>query len=279
TEGKPVVTDIITCAIGETELLQLAGSLEKQSEHPLAYAIVTECVARQIEFQSVDNYRAVPGGGIIGEIAGQTYFVGNYHMLQEQNISLGDWQQTVDNLAALGKTNLYFGSAGQLLGILTVADVVKPQSQQAIWELQNKLGVDVCLLTGDNAITAKSIARQVGIKEVIAEVLPAEKELAVRQLQSHSARVAMVGVFISVLGWKLNPMFAAAAMSCSSLCVVTNALRLRNFKPGFTEHTKTKADILPANAVNVQIGVNALIGGEKMVKTMHIEGMSCSHCS
>lgn len=350
TEGKPVVTNIITQNIPEAKLLQLAGSLEKQSEHPLAYAIVSECVERHIDFLPVANYKAIPGGGIVGDVADQNYFVGNYNMLAEQQISLNDLQEQINELAAEGKTNLYFGTGNQLLGIIAVADVVKPQSQQAVWELQNRLGIDVCLLTGDNAVTAKAIARQVGIKEVIAEVLPAEKELAVRQLQSHSVRVAMVGdgindapalaaadvgiaigagsdiavdaadvvlmknslldvvtafqlskrvvlnikenlfwafvyncigiplaagVFISVLGWKLNPMFAAAAMSCSSLCVVTNALRLRNFKPSFAEHISNAKDIMP----NVQIGIKTLTGGEKMSKTIYIEGMSCSHCS
>ncbi len=356
TEGKPVVTDLITCDIDETALLQLAGSLEKQSEHPLAYAIVSECVQRQIAFLPVENYQAIPGGGIVGDISGQTYFVGNYNMLLEQQIQLGAWQQKVNKLADLGKTNLYFGCSGKLLGILAVADVVKPQSKQAIWELQNKLNIDVCLLTGDNATTARAIAQQVGIKEVIAEVLPADKELVVRQLQSRSDVVAMAGdgindapalaaadvgiaigagsdiaidaadvvlmknslldvvtafqlskrvvlnikenlfwafiyncigiplaagVFISVLGWKLNPMFAAAAMSCSSLCVVTNALRLRNFKPIFStewQQSKSFDNVQVKTGMNI-LGKNSLTGGEKMSKTMYIEGMSCGHCS
>lgn len=352
TEGKPKVTNILTCNLSENELLQLVGSLEKQSEHPLAYAIITECVERHLDFLPVDNYQALPGEGITGEIAGQAYFVGNLAMLANRGIQLGDLTEQLNTLAATGKTNLYFGSNGQLLGVLTLADIVKPQSKQAIWELQNKLGIAVCLLTGDNAQTAKAIARQVGIKEVIAEVLPADKELAVRQLQSHSARVAMIGdgindapalaaadvgiaigagsdiavdaadvvlmknslldvvtalqlskrvvlnikenlfwafiyncigiplaagLFISVLGWKLNPMFAAAAMSCSSLCVVTNALRLRNFKPTFANHISD--DILSEDCVQVRKGVDLLIGGEKMTKTIQIDGMTCGHCS
>ena len=128
TEGKPKVTNILTCNLGENELLQLVGSLEKQSEHPLAYAIITECVERHLDFLPVDNYQALPGEGITGEIAGQAYFVGNLAMLANRGIQLGDLTEQLNTLAATGKTNLYFGSNGQLLGVLTLADIVKPQS-------------------------------------------------------------------------------------------------------------------------------------------------------
>ena len=306
TKGQPAVTDMAAGnETDETGLLQVAASLEKLSEHPLAEAIVSEAESRSISFLPVKNFRQIPGQGIIGEIDGQKCYAGNRRMLEENHIEGGKLMVLGDEMANEGKTPLFFARDNQLMGAIAVADVVKPTSKQAIDELK-QMGIETIMLTGDNARTAEAIKRQVGVSRVVAEVMPQDKEREVRTLQDAGKRVAMVGdgindapalaradvgiaigagtdvaiesadivlmksdlldvvtaiqlskavirnikenlfwaffynvigipvaagIFFTAFGWKLSPMIGAFAMSFSSVFVVSNALRLRFFKP------------------------------------------------
>ena len=305
TQGKPVVTDII-CAAGKnadkTQLLQIAGSLEKGSEHPLAEAIVNYCVTNNISLEKVTDFNALFGKGIEGTVSGTHYYAGNEKMMEEKGISLSTEQKNqIQALAKQGRTPLLFADENQFLGIVAVADVVKPTSKEAVQKFRD-YGIHVIMLTGDNEVTAQAIKEQVGIDEVIAGVLPTQKEEKISALKQAGHKVAMIGdgvndapalasadVGIAIgagtdvaiesadivlmkndlldavgavklskavirnikenLFWaffynsigiplaagvlyplfqiKLNPMFGAAAMSLSSVCVVSNALRLR----------------------------------------------------
>lgn len=305
TEGKPRVTDITaTAAWSENDLLQLAASIEKPSEHPLAEAIVVEAEHRNLSLSAVTSFEAILGQGIEAVVNEQRYYAGNLKMMTTKGVNLDGFENQSDAYADQGKTPLYFAQGNQLIGIIAVADVVKQTSKQAIDELKH-LGIEVVMLTGDNNRTAQAIRKQLNIDKAIAEVLPEDKEKEIRRLQDSGKRVAMVGdgindapalvradvgiaigagtdvaiesadivlmksdlldavtairlskatitnikenlfwafiyniigiplaagVFYGALGWKLNPMFAAAAMSLSSVSVVTNALRLRWFK-------------------------------------------------
>ncbi len=306
TEGKPRVTDIVTAAgITEEELLTAAAAIEKPSEHPLAEAILEKAKENGTKYEEVNEFKAVSGRGILAKISGKDYYSGNLAFMKEQGIDTSKLEQKADAFSENGKTPLYFAKENTLLGVIAVADVVKPTSKTAIEELK-ALGIDVVMLTGDNKKTAEAIRKQLHIDRVVAEVLPQDKESEVRKLQENGKKVAMIGdgindapalaradvgiaigagtdiaiesadivlmksdlldavtaielskatiknikenlfwaffyntigiplaagVFYGILGWKLNPMFAAAAMSLSSVCVVTNALRLRFFKP------------------------------------------------
>lgn len=306
TEGKPQVTDIIPgSSLTELELLTIGASLEKPSEHPLAEAIVNRAGDDNIQLEKVSDFLAVPGKGIQAKLGEQNYLAGNLAFMHDNKIELGEFESAADNLAEQGKTPMYFADSEGVLGIIAVADVVKPSSKKAIQELSN-LGIDVVMLTGDNKRTAEAIRRELGIGTAIAEVLPEDKEREIRNLQGEGKIVAMVGdgindapalaranVGIAIgagtdvaiesadivlmksdlldvptaiklskatlrnikqnlfwaffynslgiplaagllypfFGWRLNPMYAAAAMSLSSIFVVSNALRLRRFKP------------------------------------------------
>jgi Cu+-exporting ATPase len=306
TEGKPKVTEIVTVnGISKHGLLEIAASIEKPSEHPLSEAIVEEAQASGVTLLKVEEFQAISGRGIISIIEGEKYIAGNLTFMQENGIDTNGYSKQADAFADDGKTPLYFAKEKQLLGIIAVADVIKPTSRQAIEDLKT-MGIDVVMLTGDNKKTAQAIQRQLNIDKVIAEVLPQEKESEVRKIQESGNRVAMIGdgindapalaradvgiaigagtdvaiesadvvlmksnlqdavtaiqlskatiknikenlfwaffynilgiplaagVFYIALGWKLSPMFGAAAMSLSSVFVVTNALRLRFFKP------------------------------------------------
>ena len=305
TEGKPKVTDIVPLGIPEGELLQLAASIESPSEHPLAEAIVAKASEAGLALKNVSDFNAVSGRGILASIEGRLLAAGNLAFMQERGIDTAVLNAASNAFAESGKTPLYFADEARLLGVIAVADVVKPTSRQAIEEFK-AMGIDVVMLTGDNRRTAEAIQRQLGIDRVVAEVLPQDKESEVRHLQESGKKVAMIGdgindapalaradvgiaigagtdiaiesadivliksdlldavtavrlskatirnikqnlfwaffyniigiplaagVFYTLLEWKLNPMFAAAAMSLSSVCVVTNALRLRFFKP------------------------------------------------
>ena len=306
TEGKPQVTDVIPgSTLSHKELLTIGASLEKSSEHPLADAIVARGLEDQVQLQQVSDFLAVPSKGVQGKIGDQVYLAGNLAFMQENEIDLGEFEHSADRLAEQGKTPMYFANTKEVLGIIAVADVVKPTSKQAIHDLA-KLGIDVVMLTGDNKRTAEAIRRELDIKTVIAEVLPDDKEREVRTLQERGKIVAMVGdgvndapalaradvgvaigagtdvaiesadivlmkndlrdvataiklskatlrnikqnlfwaffynalgiplaagLLFPFFGWKLNPMYAAAAMSLSSIFVVSNALRLRRFNP------------------------------------------------
>lgn len=374
TQGKPVVTDVIALeadgkAAGEntqayTELLQLAFSLEKMSSHPLAEAIVKKAEACSAAFQEVSDYEMIPGQGIAGTIDKVRCLAGNRKLMETNRIDISVAAGLQEKLADEGKTPLYFAQGGKFLGVIAAADVVKPTSREAIARLQ-EMGMDVIMLTGDNARTAEAIKKQVGIKTVIADVLPQDKEEKVRQLQEQGHKVAMVGdgindapalaradvgiaigagtdvaiesadivlmksdlmdaasavslsravmrnikqnlfwaFFYNAIGIPvaagvlypafhilLNPMIGAAAMSFSSVSVVSNALRLRFFTPKWKQESGT-ADLqtdgnggmmeqsTAAAEIADRIAQNDESKGETtMKKTIKIEGMMCQHC-
>ena len=304
TEGKPVVTDILPVKVTENELLAVAASLEKLSEHPLGEAIVAAAEEKQLALLEACNYKQISGQGFTAELAGDECAAGNMKLLQALNVDVSSLMDQYDKLASQGKTPLYFVRAGELLGCIAVADTIKPTSKEAIGKLQ-AMGLHVLMVTGDNRATAEAIRTQVGVDEAVAQVLPQDKEAVVRKLQQEGHIVAMVGdgindapalaradvgiaigagtdiaieaadmvliksdlldvakaiclsrsvmtnikenlfwafiynavgipfaagVFYIAFGWLLNPLIAAAAMSCSSVSVVTNALRLRFIK-------------------------------------------------
>lgn len=366
TQGKPVVTDL-ACHSGVTEdhLLQIAASLEKLSEHPLARAIVAEAEKRNMQFLPVEQFEQIPGQGIKGSIEGLTCLAGNQKLLNAEGVHDQVLEQLQDQMADQGKTPLFFAAAGKLIGMVAVADVVKPSSKQAIADLQ-AMGIEVVMLTGDHKKTAEAIRRQVGVDRVVAEVLPQDKEQEVRKLQESGKKVAMVGdgindapalaradvgiaigagtdvamesadivlmrsdlldvagaielskatirnikenlfwaFFYNIIGipiaagcWytafnlKMNPMVAALAMSFSSVFVVSNALRLRFFKPkhGSAVSASTAESVAPVT-VSVpaeaslpepsakQTTINQSNGGTTMKKELMIEGMMCQNC-
>ena len=352
TEGKPRVTDLYPLgSTTEEELLCVAASLEKPSEHPLAAAVVDEAERRNIPLCAVTDFEAVHGKGVRGEVQGARYIAGNAAMLADAGISLGKDQMIADQLAQQGKTPLFFVEDGRPIGIIAVADTVKDSSRTAIDGFR-KLGLKVVMLTGDNRRTAEAIGKELGLTQVISEVLPTDKERQVAALQAQGEKVAMVGdgindapalvradvglaigagtdvaiesadivlmksdlvdavtavelsratirnvkqnlfwaffyniiciplaagAFYPIFHLQLSPMFAAAAMSLSSVCVVSNALRLRFFKPSIQE-TAPAAKSKPVNTENGS-AVPELKGDTKpMEKKVMIEGMMCQHC-
>lgn len=192
TEGKPVVTDIITTTISENELLSIAASSEKGSEHPLGEAIVKGAEERNIKFKEISNFKAIPGHGIQVEIEGKTILLGNKKLMSENSIEVGELGVKSDKLANEGKTPMYIAINNKLEGIIAVADTVKPSSKEAIENI-HKMGIKVAMITGDNKKTAHAIAKQVGIDIVLAEVLPEDKANEVKKLQEKGSKVAMVG--------------------------------------------------------------------------------------
>ena len=343
TSGEPRVTDILPAeGVTEAELLAAAVALEKKSEHPLARAILQLAGERSMEIAEVEGFEAKPGNGLVATLAGDALAGGNLKFISAQAAVPAALRTAAETLAEAGKTPLFFSRAGRLIGIIAVADVIKPDSPAAVRELQN-MGIRVVMLTGDNARTAKAIGREAGVDEVIAGVLPEGKESVIRELKTQG-KVMMVGdgindapaltradigaaigagtdiaidaadvvlmksrlsdvpaairlsratlrnihenlfwafiynvigiplaagVWIPLFGWQLNPMFGAAAMSLSSVCVVTNALRLNFFNIRSAKRDKK------IKTVEVKIETKETA---TMEKTMKIEGMMCAHC-
>ena len=343
TSGEPRVTDILPAeGVTEAELLAAAAALEKKSEHPLARAILQLAGERSMEIAEVEGFEAKPGSGLVATLAGDALAGGNLKFISAQAAVPAALRTAAETLAEAGKTPLFFSRADRLIGIIAVADVIKPDSPAAVRELQN-MGIRVVMLTGDNARTAKAIGREAGVDEVIAGVLPEGKESVIRELKTQG-KVMMVGdgindapaltradigaaigagtdiaidaadvvlmksrlsdvpaairlsratlrnihenlfwafiynvigiplaagVWIPLFGWQLNPMFGAAAMSLSSVCVVTNALRLNFFNIRSAKRDKK------IKTVEVKIEAKETA---TMEKTMKIEGMMCAHC-
>jgi len=357
TEGQPRVTDILpTAGISREKLLSLAASLEEKSEHPLARAIRAKAEEEHLPFPSVSDFTALPGHGVRGTVENQTALGGNASLMQQKRLMTSDLQKQGEQLSNEGKTPLYFALGGKLLGIIAVADVVKPDSAQAIEELR-AMGVQPVMLTGDNRRTAEAIASQVGLTAVISDVLPGDKEAVIRKLSQYG-KVAMVGdgindapaltradtgiaigagadvaldaadvvlmkssltdvsaairlsrqvlrnihenlfwaffyncigiplaagALIPLFGWQLNPMFGAAAMSLSSFCVVSNALRLNLFDPHRARHAeKHKLLPLPEFLFGMtdknEPAEPEITEVNEMVKTLRIDGMMCMRC-
>ena len=356
TEGAPRVTDLLPAeGVTETELLTLAAALESRSEHPLAKAVLADAEAKAITPPEVTDFAALPGNGLAAKLDGMDIYAGNAAFIQTKLTLPAALAQQAEKLAAEGKTPLFFGGAGRLLGVIAVADTIKEDSPEAIRQLQN-MGIRVVMLTGDNQRTADAIGRQAGVDEVIAGVLPDGKEAVIRQLQQYG-KVAMVGdgindapaltradtgiaigagtdvaidaadvvlmnsklsdvpaairlsratlrnihenlfwafiyntlgiplaagVFIP-FGLTLNPMFGAAAMSLSSFCVVSNALRLNLFDVHSTKRDRRPKDTVslpaaPAQPAAVENKESTNKEDLTMKKTLNVEGMMCGHC-
>ena len=359
TEGAPRVTDLLPAeGVTETELLTLAAALESRSEHPLAKAVLADAEAKAITPPEVTDFAALPGNGLAAKLDGMDIYAGNAAFIQTKLTLPAALAQQAEKLASEGKTPLFFGGAGRLLGVIAVADTIKEDSPEAIRQLQS-MGIRVVMLTGDNQRTADAIGRQAGVDEVIAGVLPDGKEAVIRQLQA-SGKVAMVGdgindapaltradtgiaigagtdvaidaadvvlmnsklsdvpaairlsratlrnihenlfwafiyniigiplaagLFIP-FGLTLNPMFGAAAMSLSSFCVVSNALRLNLFDLHSTRHdhktaSPAAAPVQSAAENNKKSDAEApevKMEDNTMKKTLKVEGMMCGHC-
>lgn len=359
TEGAPRVTDLLPAeGVTETELLTLAAALESRSEHPLAKAVLADAEAKAITPPEVTDFAALPGNGLAAKLDDMDIYAGNAAFIQTKLTLPAALAQQAEKLASEGKTPLFFGGAGRLLGVIAVADTIKEDSPEAIRQLQN-MGIRVVMLTGDNQRTADAIGRQAGVDEVIAGVLPDGKEAVIRQLQA-SGKVAMVGdgindapaltradtgiaigagtdvaidaadvvlmnsklsdvpaairlsratlrnihenlfwafiyniigiplaagLFIP-FGLTLNPMFGAAAMSLSSFCVVSNALRLNLFDLHSTRHdhktaSPAAAPVQSAAENNKKSDAEApevKTEDNPMKKTLKVEGMMCGHC-
>lgn len=336
TEGIPTVMDVLPEeGVSAETLLSVAYALEQPSEHPLAAAIVTYCKQQNIPLQPAEQFAQTAGQGVSGICNGMHCFGGNQKMMEANHISLPNTEKQ-EAFAKAGKTPLYFAADGKLLGTLTAADPIRQTSRTAVAEFQ-RMGLDVILLTGDNRLTAEAIAQQAGITHVIADVLPQDKAMQVKQLQADGKKTAMIGdgindapaltqadvgiaigagtdaaidsadivlmrndlqdavtaiqlsratirnikenlfwafiynligipiaagVFYPIFGWEMNPMIGAAAMSFSSVFVVSNALRLRRFRP-FGKSANKKADTTP------------VANGEIVIQ---IKGMMCEHC-
>ncbi|SDQ57334.1 heavy metal translocating P-type ATPase [Streptococcus equinus] len=192
TQGKPQVVDVITYRGDEKSLLSKVASIEKYSEHPLSQAIVEKAVAEKLDFSEVENFTSLTGRGLQGEVAGQTFYIGNRRLMEELQVDLSASEAAVLAATQKGQTPIYISANQQLQGVMTVADLLKVDSKETVAKLQNK-GIDVVLLTGDNSKTAQAIAKQAGIKTVISEVLPDQKSQAIKDLQSQGKQVAMVG--------------------------------------------------------------------------------------
>lgn len=384
TLGKPKVTDLITSQsllgktsflnnlkvkiIGnenynlkvENELLKIAGSLEKASEHPLADAVIEKVTEREIELDEVKDFEAVSGRGIKGKIKGKTYFAGNIAFMQENKIDIEVLAEIPEKLYKEGKTLLYFAKEKELIGLIAVADLIKDTSIEAI-KLFKEKNLEVVMLTGDNKLAANAIGKVLNIDKIISEVMPQDKEKEVLKLQEQDKKVAFVGdgindspalaradvglaigsgtdiaiesadivlmkddlrdvdtaielskatinniklslfwafiynivgipvasgIFYPMFGLKLNPMFGALAMSLSSVCVVTNALRLRRFKNKNLNKIEVKKfsdedmDIIKneMNKMVEELKVNVEKKENKIMKTIKINGMACNHC-
>ncbi len=362
TQGQPVVTDLVSQGgVAEEQLLQTAASLEKLSEHPLAAAIVAEAQKRNVSFLPVEGFEQIPGQGIKGSINGVECLAGNGKMMRAFSVQDTDMEALQDRMAAEGKTPLFFAADGKLIGMIAVADVVKPTSREAIAELKH-MGIEVVMLTGDHKKTAEAIRKQVGVDRAIAEVLPQDKEREIRKIQESGKKVAMVGdgindapalaradvgiaigagtdvamesadivlmkndlldvagaielskatirnikenlfwaffyniicipiaagCFYAAFGLKMSPMVAALAMSFSSVFVVSNALRLRFFKPKHGSAVSRAAEPaqidLPKTAAKpdqtqAQVNKTKQNGGITMKKELTVEGMMCQNC-
>ena len=348
TEGKPVVTDIYSIGIDENELLALAASAEKPSEHPLAGALIEDAEKKGINLFEAEDFRAVSGRGVTATVDGRKILAGNKYFMSENGIDVSVFEQKEKEYSDLGKTVLYFAGENSPLGLIAVQDVPKKTSRAAVKCLRD-MGIDVIMLTGDNKRTAEAVARSLGITNVVSEVMPQDKEAVVRSVQEKGGRTAMIGdgindapalaradvgiaigagtdvaiesadivlmksdlmdavtaiklskatiknvkenlfwaffyniiciplaagVWFPAFGIKLSPMIGAAAMSMSSVCVVSNALRLKFFKAD----NNCVLDDEPAGEINV-VSQNEYKGETNMKKEMLIEGMSCMHCS
>ncbi|WP_152058286.1 metal-transporting ATPase, partial [Aliarcobacter butzleri] len=338
TEGKTQVTDIFTSEkITQDKLLQLCATIEKNSEHPLSDAILKKAQEKEIELLNATDFEALNGLGIKAKVEDRLLYIGNKKLLDSKNISLDLFYEKSEKLANEAKTPIFIADESEVLGLIAISDVVKPTSKDAILEFE-KMGLEVIMLTGDNYKTANAIAKQININNVIAEVLPQDKEKEIQKLQSLGKKVAMIGdgindapalvradvgiaigagtdvaiesanivlvksdlldavkaiqlsnaviknikqnlfwaffyniigiplaagVFYTILGWKLSPMFAGAAMSLSSVTVVLNALRLKLFEP------KISKNLLEQNNISK---------GDKMEKILKVDGMTCGHC-
>lgn len=360
TTGKPAVSQIITSnGADETHILSVAASLEEKSEHPLAEAVLNYAREKGITPQKADNFEGVFGKGVKAEVSGKTCLAGNAALLSDNGISLGDWQERADKLADSGATPLYIAENNRIIGLIGVSDRPKGTAKATVSELK-AMGIEVVMLSGDNKRTAEAVGSRLGINRVISEVLPADKERVIRELQSEGKLVAMVGdgindapalarsdvgmaigagtdiaidsadivlmknslldvsgaiklskavirnikqnlfwaffynvlciplaagAFVPLLGWHLDPMFGAFAMSLSSFCVVMNALRLKLFK--FKHESVSETAESPSNTVTVAAipektaaqNNNNSKGENTMSKKILVEGMSCGHCS
>ncbi|MDU6784213.1 heavy metal translocating P-type ATPase [uncultured Peptoniphilus sp.] len=348
TEGKPILTDIVT-DLDQDEFLKIAGSIEKNSQHPLASAIINYAQENDIDLEEITNFNSVSGRGLNGEIAGNKYLAGNIEYMLEENIDLKDFKKKAEELAGEGKTSMYFANESEVLGIISVKDIPKKSSKDAI-KLLRGMGKKIIMLTGDNEKTAEAIADEIGVDQTLAGLLPQDKNKEIDKIQKSGKKVLMIGdgindapslakadigmaighgtdvaiessdvvlmrsdlldvvsalelskatiknikqnlfwaffyntigiplaagLLFPAFGIKLSPMFAALAMSLSSVFVVNNALRLRRFKPRGVKRSLEEAK--PSNEKEIVKEENPIEKNEKITK-IKVEGMMCEHC-